>query len=158
MPCRIRLTDCVQWAPGHAVSEQKIPLRHRQHRRRLAGQQHAVGADLVGLRIDFDMWCQVVEDHRFLRDAARSRCIAGPDPACTLRCRDLRQHAPFLPLFAPANSSAIGLNLRGWPGPTEESTVSRRSRAAQAFHRQGLHKQKRAGGITGAFRLLFRFT
>ncbi len=36
-------------------SEQEIALRHRQHRRRLAGQQFAVGAHLVGLRIDLDM-------------------------------------------------------------------------------------------------------
>ncbi len=83
--------------------------------------------------------------HRY---AARSRRIAGADPACNTPM-GLATHAPFLPLFAPGNSSAIGLNLRGWPGPTEESTVSRRSRAAQAFHRQGCI-EKRAGGITAA--------
>jgi hypothetical protein len=43
--------------------------------------------------------------------------------------------------------------LRGWPGPTVESRVD--ARAQRGRHCRG--KQKRAGGITGAFRLL-RFT
>ena len=40
---------------GTGASEQEIPLRHRQHGGRLAGQQLAVGAHLVGLGIDLDM-------------------------------------------------------------------------------------------------------
>ena len=36
-------------------SEQEIALRHRQHARRLARQQLAVGAHFVGLRIDVDL-------------------------------------------------------------------------------------------------------
>ena len=45
------------WGPQQSrpVSEQEIPLRHRQHLGGLAGQKLAVGADLVGLGIDLDL-------------------------------------------------------------------------------------------------------
>src|SRR3712207_7352387 len=36
------------------ASEQEVPLRHRQHPRRLADQQRAVGAHLVGLGVHLD--------------------------------------------------------------------------------------------------------
>ena len=36
------------------VSEQEVALRHGQHVGGLAGQQLAVGADLVGLGVDLD--------------------------------------------------------------------------------------------------------
>nr|GEW53102.1 chaperone protein DnaJ A6, chloroplastic [Tanacetum cinerariifolium] len=42
--------------------KQKIPLRHRQDVGRLAPQQHAVGLDLIGLRVDVDVGQVVVVD------------------------------------------------------------------------------------------------
>ena len=42
---------CVRPGPGDC-SEQEVALRHRQHGGRLAGQQLAVGAHAVGLRVD----------------------------------------------------------------------------------------------------------
>src|SRR5476651_2337280 len=52
-------------------SEKKIPLRHRQHLGGCAGEQLAVGAHLVGFRIDLDVGRGVVVDHAFLVDRAR---------------------------------------------------------------------------------------
>src|ERR1700733_7947381 len=43
--------------------EQKISLRKRQHSRRLAGQQSAVGANLVRLRIHIDLGRGGIVDH-----------------------------------------------------------------------------------------------
>src|SRR5450755_4022001 len=56
--------------PGHE-SEKKIPLRHRQHLGGRAGEQLAVGAHLVGFRIDLDVWRGVVVDHVLFVDRAR---------------------------------------------------------------------------------------
>jgi hypothetical protein len=46
--------DSTRYCFAAYTSKKEIALRHRQHRRRLAGQQLAVGADLVGLGIDLD--------------------------------------------------------------------------------------------------------
>ena len=43
--------------------KQKVPLRHGQNVRRLAGQQVAVGPDLVGFRIDLDLGAVGVVHH-----------------------------------------------------------------------------------------------
>src|ERR1043166_7874372 len=54
-------TPQVNWAaiqPPDAtspISKQEVPLRHGQHLGGRAGEQFAVGADLVGLRIDLDL-------------------------------------------------------------------------------------------------------
>src|SRR5579872_7321621 len=50
--------------------EQEIPLRQRQHARRLAGKQFTVGANLVGFRIHFELWRGGIVDHVFLPDVA----------------------------------------------------------------------------------------
>ena len=52
------------------VSEQEIPLRHRQHLGRRAGEQLAVGAHLVGFRIDLDVGRGAVVHHALLGDVA----------------------------------------------------------------------------------------
>ena len=43
--------------------KQKIPLRHRQHGRGFARQQHAVRPHFIGLRIDLDMRQRIIVDH-----------------------------------------------------------------------------------------------
>src|SRR5271165_607739 len=45
---------------GQSWSKQKIPLRHWQHLRRLAGQQLAVRPDAIGIGVDFDLGCRGV--------------------------------------------------------------------------------------------------
>lgn len=52
-------------AKALADSKQKVPLRHRQHVRRLAPQQHTVGLDLIGLWVDFDVRQVIVVDQVF---------------------------------------------------------------------------------------------
>lgn len=52
-------------AKALADSKQKIPLRHWQHIGRLAPQQHPVGLDLIGLRVDFDVRQVIVVDQVF---------------------------------------------------------------------------------------------
>src|SRR6516165_11578637 len=49
--------------PHHLTSVEEIALGQRQHRGRLAGQMHAVGAYLVGLWIDLNMRRRRVMDH-----------------------------------------------------------------------------------------------
>src|SRR5271154_6069390 len=59
----------VYWMPAFAGMtrlKQKITLRHRQHVGRRAGEQFAVGAHLVGLRINFDIGRSIVMDHALL--------------------------------------------------------------------------------------------
>ena len=55
---------------GQPRSKQKIPLCERQHFGRLTGQQHAVSAHFVGLRIHFHQRQVVVEHHVALGDGA----------------------------------------------------------------------------------------
>src|SRR5688500_3456120 len=64
--------SATEWrAPSdESWSKQEIPLRHRQHRRRLAGQELAVGAHLVGFGIDLDLGAERVVDHVLLADLA----------------------------------------------------------------------------------------
>src|SRR4051812_22086555 len=57
---KIRIIKFVRAHPcfdlGHPeILKQKIPLRHRQHLGRRAGEELAVGAHLVGLGIDCDV-------------------------------------------------------------------------------------------------------
>src|SRR5439155_25641131 len=58
-------------AVARAISEQEIALRHRQHLGRRAGEQFAVGGDLVGFRIDLNVGRRAVVHHAFLADVAR---------------------------------------------------------------------------------------
>jgi hypothetical protein len=51
-----------QAASEPAASEQKVPLRHGQHFRGFAPQQHAIGLDLIRLWIDVDFWQVVIVD------------------------------------------------------------------------------------------------
>ncbi len=48
--------------------KQEIPLRHRQHRRRLAHQRHAIGAHQIGLGVHLDQRRRVVVHHIRLAD------------------------------------------------------------------------------------------
>src|SRR5262245_52260474 len=50
--------------------EQEIPLRQRQNLRRLAGEQFAVRAHFVGLRIDFDLLHGGIVNHVALADGS----------------------------------------------------------------------------------------
>lgn len=61
-------------------SKQKIPLGHRQHRGRLAGEQTAVGAYLVGLGIDLDLGLVVVVNHVPLTDPTGATDDADQPP------------------------------------------------------------------------------
>src|SRR5579871_1521028 len=66
-----RATCSKPWLTGAGLggsSKQKIALRHRQCVRRRAGQKFAVGAHLVGLRVDREMRRRVVVHHTFLGD------------------------------------------------------------------------------------------
>ena len=56
--------------PGQIVSEQEIPLRHRQHLGRRAGEKFAVRGDLVGFRINGDVGRGVVVYHALFRNVA----------------------------------------------------------------------------------------
>src|ERR1700730_7771523 len=47
-------------APTSCNLEQKVPLCHRQHVSGLAGQQLAIGGDLIGFGVDLDVRCRVV--------------------------------------------------------------------------------------------------
>ena len=56
---------------GLAQLEQKIALGHRQHIGGGAGQELAVGADLIGFGIDLDAGRCAVVDHALLGNATR---------------------------------------------------------------------------------------
>src|SRR5271165_6181999 len=59
------------FAVGHACSlEQKVALRHRQHLGGRAGEELAVGAHLVGFRVDLDAGRGAVVHHALFGDAA----------------------------------------------------------------------------------------
>src|SRR5690606_6236475 len=72
-----------------ASSEQEVTLRQRQHGGRLAGEQLAVGAHLVGLRVDLDMRLVVVVDQVALADrtcaAHGAQRLAEAEPATDVR-------------------------------------------------------------------------
>jgi len=55
----------------HAESEQEIPLRHRQDVGGLAGQEFAVGSDLVSFGVDGDGGRCAIVHHVALADLAR---------------------------------------------------------------------------------------
>ena len=52
------------------LSKQKIPLRHWQTHRWLAGEQLTIGVHAVGLRVNFHLGQVGVVDHVLLLDAA----------------------------------------------------------------------------------------
>ncbi len=69
-------------------SKQKIPLRHRQHIGRCAGEQFAVRPHLVGLRIDVELRRGTVMDHALLGDAAAGIAAPPPSPSgCRASCQ-----------------------------------------------------------------------
>src|SRR5438132_4570443 len=82
-------------------SEQKVPLRHRQHVGWRAGQKLAVGGDLVGLRIDGDGRRRRIVHHVLLAELAcildRDELLLDPelfaDVAIERRLRDEHQRA-----------------------------------------------------------------
>src|SRR5260370_17645803 len=60
------------------ISEEEIALRHRQLSSRLAGQQLAIGADLVSLRVHFNLRCRGIVDHVRLAGVAAGLHAASP--------------------------------------------------------------------------------
>src|SRR3569833_1134856 len=75
---------------GGRCSEEKVPLRHRQHRGRLARKQLAIRSDFVRFRVHLDVRGSRVEHHAVLAD-----------PTTGVLDRDLRSLEPE-PLAARA--------------------------------------------------------
>src|SRR6266404_748909 len=65
-PCTFSISSSI------GVSKEEIPLRQGQLARRLAGQELAVGAHLVGTRIHLDARADVIVHEIRLADGARS--------------------------------------------------------------------------------------
>src|SRR5215213_9677892 len=73
LKCRAAPARCAALKSGpelnnqsNRTSEQKIPLRHRQHLGRRAGEEFAIGGHLVGFRIDGDVGgCTIVHHALF---------------------------------------------------------------------------------------------
>src|SRR5471032_1133108 len=78
-----------------ATSEQRVPLRERQDRRRFAREEHTVGANLIAFRIDLELRQRVVEPHVALADIAtvandRQRLVEAERVDATLLRSTLR--------------------------------------------------------------------
>ena len=76
--------DCEVWQ-GFAPLEQEVTLRHGQDRGRLAGQQHPIGAHLVGFGVHVDDRSGGVELHGRSADAGtgiahRQQLLVDPQP------------------------------------------------------------------------------
>ncbi len=104
-------------------SKQKIPLRHRQHVGRLAGEQFAVRPHLVGFGIDVDA-------------SASRRCGSCSSWRCRRGCSRTATSSFWMPSFLPSPPRTAAFDAN-----TTDDAVSARAEGAE--HRPVMHRLRR---------------